>query len=92
MSLVAHVEGTRPDIGSLRFTSAASRTLTSVFHRLRQEGHDIDLLWARIEGIVTKTIMAMAPMLSFELQRAFSVRFCFAKNTGDMTDRVAPRA
>lgn len=34
----------------------------------------MDLLWARIEGIVTKTIMAMAPMLSFELQRAFSVR------------------
>lgn len=33
----------------------------------------MDLLWARIEGVVAKTMEAIAPYLIFETQRAFSV-------------------
>ncbi|KAK3087970.1 hypothetical protein FSP39_012927 [Pinctada imbricata] len=44
----------------------SKRTLTSVFNRLEQDGHDTGQVWENIEKVVCKTILALVPEMKIQ--------------------------
>ena len=48
----------------------SKRKLTAVFAQLERLGHDTESLWARIEQIVAKTLVAVVGELKVEMQAA----------------------
>eukprot|EP00045_Choanoeca_perplexa_P015914 m.206947 g.206947 ORF g.206947 m.206947 type:complete len:1367 (-) comp17118_c0_seq4:80-4180(-) len=48
----------------------SKRLMTGVFDKLLKAGRDVPTMWARVEGIVAKTMLALVPVLSIERQKA----------------------
>ena len=74
----------------------SKRLVSSVFKGLADAGHDIDGLWANIDALVCKTILAMKPVLNVEMSTIVpegrTVPLCFQVLGFDvlLTDKLKP--
>ena len=50
--------------------------MTGVFDKLLKAGRDVPSMWARVEGIVAKTMLALVPVLTIERQKAIQTVGC----------------